>query len=214
MALSLDTTSKITEIIKSLLPKVVKKVDKLSLKIIMEQKNPLVREIFSDNPQEFISFFVMQTAERSFVTLMGQMIENIVEILVEGQGGKIIGVKKDWKPYDIKFTLNDGKEYWLEIKSILNQNKSSWDNIKEHREKALKDGKEFRLCVCYHTNLNKKEDYILVGKDFWRFIGGHSDTESLVFQLIKETKNEFSFIDLVEERTNVIWQDYINKYNK
>ncbi|GAB1539930.1 hypothetical protein NUACC21_25990 [Scytonema sp. NUACC21] len=147
MALSIATQERINIYLRSLLPDVEKSVNNLSLKEIMEQKNPLVQQMFYNNPKEFITFFVMERVERSFVTLMGNMIEKIVEILVEGQRGEIIGTKKDWKPYDLKFKLSDGKEYWVEIKSIINQNNSNKRSIDIHRAKALAQGKEFRLCI-------------------------------------------------------------------
>jgi len=140
--LSIETRGEIDNYLKSFLPHVIKSLNKLSLKEIMEHKNPLVREMFHNNPEEFITFFVLERVERSFVTLMANMIEKIVEILVEGQGGEIIGATREWKPYDLKFRLSDGKEYWLEIKSILNQNNSNKRTIELHRENAIKQGKQ------------------------------------------------------------------------
>jgi len=208
-----DTTkTEIENYFKSLLPNVESSVNNLKLKEIMEYKNPLVREMFCNNPQEFITFFVMERAERSFVTLMGNMIEKVVKILVEGQKGEIIGDKKDWKPYDLKFRLSDGKEYWLEIKSILNQNNSNNNSIAALRERAVNQGKEFRLCVYYPTNaILQKHDYILVGRNFWSFVGGDINTESTVFELLKGISEDFSFFNLVQERTKVLLQEYIHE---
>ncbi len=142
------------------------------------------------------------------------MIEKVVKILVEGQGGEIIGNKKDWKPYDLKFRLSDGKEYWLEIKSILNQNNSNNNSIAALRERTTSQGKEFRLCVYYHTNaVLQKDEHILVGQKFWSFVGGDINTESTVFQLIKGISEDFSFLDLVQERTKVLLQEYTEKSN-
>ena len=98
MALSAQTKHEISEYLESLIPRVIESANKLTLKEIINKKNPLVREMFYDNPEEFITFFVMERVERSFVTLMGKIIENIVEILVQAQGGEIIGTKKDWEP--------------------------------------------------------------------------------------------------------------------
>jgi Type II restriction endonuclease EcoO109I len=208
LALSLETKTKISQYLESLIPNVQKSVDSLTINEIMNYKNPLIREMFYNNPREFITFFVIERVERSFVTLMGNMIENIVEILVQGQGGEIIGTKKDWKPYDLKFCLKERKEYWLEIKSILDQNQSNKTSIIKNRDNAIKQGKEFRLCIYYPTKLISKEDYILIGKDFWSFVGGDTNTQSEVFYLIRNTANEFSFTTLVQNRTKLLLEEY------
>jgi Type II restriction endonuclease EcoO109I len=143
LSLSVETKRKISKYLESLILSVIKSADGLTLKEIIHQKNPLIREMFYNNPEEFITFFVMERVERSFVTLMGNMIENIVEILVQAQGGEIIGTKKSWKPYDLKFRLRDGKEYWLEIKSITGQNNSNLSSIKKNRDKAIQEAKNF-----------------------------------------------------------------------
>ncbi|MEB3178724.1 MAG: PmeII family type II restriction endonuclease [Nostocaceae cyanobacterium] len=212
--MSVETKRKISEYLESLIPGVQKSANSLTLKEIMNHKNPLVREMFHNNPQEFITFFVMERVERSFVTSMGNMIENIVEILVQSQGGEIIGTKKDWQPYDLKFCLRDGKEYWLEIKSILNQNHSNKKTINLYKDNAIKQGKEFRLCIYYPTKLLNKEDYVLVGKEFWSFVGGDEATQSEVFSLIRNTAKGFSFTALVHNRTEALLQEYNNPSSK
>jgi hypothetical protein len=151
----------------------------------------------------------MERVERSFVTRIGHMIEKLVELLVEGQGGEVLGKKKDWKPYDLKFRLNDGKEYWVEIKSILNQNNSNWKTIRAHKENANKQGKEFRLCVYYRTSLNISDESIVVGKDFWSFVGGDADTETVLFRLITGIGREFSFLDLIQKKADILLEEYL-----
>jgi hypothetical protein len=208
LALSSTTKGEIGKYLESLIPSVKASLNKLTLNDILHHKNPLIREMFYDNPQKFISFFVMERVERSFVTTMGNVIENIVEILVKSQGGEIVGKKKDWKPYDLKFRLKDGKEYWLEIKSILEQNNSNKKSITTSKDNAAKQGKEFRLCIYYPTKLTSKEEYILVGKEFWTFVGGDKNTQSEVFNLIRNTAKNFSFKDLIENRTEMLLQEY------
>lgn len=209
MALSSTTKGEISEYLESLIPSVKASLNKLTLNDILHHKNPLIREMFHDNPKEFISFFVMERVERSFVTTIGNVIENIVEILVKSQDGEIVGTKKDWKPYDLKFRLKDGKEYWLEIKSILEQNNSNKRSITTSRDNAAKQGKEFRLCIYYPTRLTSKEEYILIGKEFWSFIGGDNSTQSEVFSLIRNTAKNFSFKDLIESRTELLLKEYM-----
>ncbi len=208
MALSSTIKGEISEYLESLIPSVIASLNKLTLNEILHHKNPLVREMFYDTPKEFISFFVMERIERSFVTTMGNVIENIVEILVKSQGGEIVGTKKDWKPYDLKFRLKDGKEYWLEIKSILEQNNSNKRSITTYKDNAAKQGKEFRLCIYYPTKLTSKEEYILIGKEFWSFVGGHDSTQSEVFKLIRNTAKDFSFQDLIQNRTELLLKEY------
>ncbi|RUT01114.1 hypothetical protein DSM106972_071200 [Dulcicalothrix desertica PCC 7102] len=209
MALSSTIKGEISEYLESLIPSVIISLNKLTLKDILYHKNPLIREIFYDNPKEFISFFVMERVERSFVTTMDNVIENIVEILVKSQGGEIVGTKKDWKPYDLKFRLPDGKEYWLEIKSILEQNNSNKRSITTYKDNAAEHGKEFRLCIYYPTKLTSKEPHILIGKEFWSFVGGHDNTQSEVFNLIRYTAKNFSFKDLIDSRTELLLEEYM-----
>jgi hypothetical protein len=213
LALSAQTKHEISEYLESLIPRVIESANKLTLKEIINKKNPLVREMFYDNPEEFITFFVMERVERSFVTLMGKIIENIVEILVQSQGGEIIGTKKDWEPYDLKCILPDGKEYWLEIKSITGQNNSNQNSINKYRDVAVKEGKEFRLCIYYPTKSNiksnNKADYILIGEEFWSFVGGDIATESYIFNLIRNIARDFSFTTLVRTRTEELLEEYI-----
>ncbi len=209
LTLSAQTKYEINEYLQSLIPAVISSVNQLTLNEIINHKNPLIREMFHNNPKEFITFFVMERVERSFVTLMGNMIENIVEILVQEQGGEILSTRKDRKPYDLKFRLRNGKEYWLEIKSILNQNKSSKNSIHLSREKALKQGKEFRLCIYYPTKIINKEDYILVGEEFWSFVGGDKTTQAEVFSLIRNTAKGFSFMTLVNNRVKILLEEYM-----
>jgi hypothetical protein len=210
LALSTQTKYKISQYLESLIPSVINSVHQLTLDEIINHKNPLIREMFHHNPREFMTFFVMERVERSFVTLMGNMIEKIVEILVEAQGGEIIGTRKDWRPYDLKFCSPDGKEYWLEIKSILQQNNSNLKSITVSRENAIKQGKEFRLCIYYPTKNISKEDYILIGKEFWSFVGGDTATQLEVFNLIRNTARDFSFSSLVESRTQTLLEEYIS----
>src|SRR5262245_42160387 len=87
--------------------------DNISLREILEEKNPLIRELFSETEEEYVGFFVMERVERSFVTTLGHVVEGIVRTLIGSQGGTVLGSgKKDWKPYDLKFLLH-GVEYWM-----------------------------------------------------------------------------------------------------
>jgi len=67
-------------------------------------------------------------------------------------------------------------------------------------------GKEFRLCIYYRTNVISKNDYTLIGKDFWSFVGGDTATESVVFEIVKDTGKKFSFINLIQKRTEILWE--------
>jgi hypothetical protein len=100
--------------------------DKITLREILEEKNPLIRGLFNETAKEYVSFFVMERVERSLVTTPGHVVADIVWALIRAQNGDIIGSgERDWKPYDLKFVL-DGRKYWREIKSILEQNSSNW----------------------------------------------------------------------------------------
>ena len=178
-------------------------VNGITLQEILEHKNPLIRELFSKNEEEYIWFFVMERAERSFVTKMGHLVENIVRALIESQGGTVVGSgKKDWQPYDLKFILH-GKEYWMEIKSILGQNKSNWQGIEANRQMARNNGVEFRLGVYYETAKRQKpEDDVLIGEAFWSFVGGSPDTQQLVFDLLQGKGGVCSIRKIVEDQTH------------
>ena len=76
--ISAQTKNEINEYLESLIPAVISSVNRLSIDEIINHKNPLIREMFQNQPEEFITFFVMERVERSFVTHMGKVIEYIV----------------------------------------------------------------------------------------------------------------------------------------
>lgn len=205
MALTAQVENRISMVVDEMLSSVQAAANGITLTEILDHKNPIIRELFNMNADEYIWFFVMERVERSFVTKLGHVVEDIVRVLIESQGGTVVGRgKKDWQPYDLKFKLFE-KEYWIEIKSILGQNKSNWQSIDANRQNAREHGVEFRLGVYYETaKRQKSEDDVLIGQAFWSFVGGAPDTQQLVFEKLRGRGRTFSLRSVVNERTQTL----------
>ncbi|MHA1730859.1 MAG: hypothetical protein ACTSU5_02900 [Promethearchaeota archaeon] len=187
-----------------LLEGVRESVESMTLDEILERKNPLVRMIFARNPREYLFFFLAERAERSLVTRHGNVIESVVRKILEHRGAEIVGAgPADWKPFDLKFRLPGGAEYWIEIKSILGQNKSNLTEIRRIRGLAEGEGKQFRLCVYYDTKGVVPADLkpvTLVGREFWTFVGGSEGTRDRVFDVVEGLGEEFSLRAVIDAK--------------
>jgi hypothetical protein len=190
-------------------------VNDLTLREILNTKNPLLRLMFSENPREYLFLFIMQLAGRSIVTRFGNLIEEIFKELITLQGGEILGQKRDWKPYDLKFRLPDGNEYWIEIKSIVEQNNSAWNTINRLRNRANDAGKKFLLCIYYSTGKSPPSDLAdvtLIGKKLWQFIGGDETIQDDIFQILNRSGKDFSLRELINNHVEKLYNELENAH--
>jgi len=187
---SADLTDKIRTILEEISSHVEKIIGSLTLDEI--QLKPFDNALFSDNRDSLLFHHVMQRMTRSFVTKLGQNMEDIARVILESSGATNIRWRKQAEPFDIKFNHHNGTdEYWIEMKSIFGQNKSNQATIDSEAEKAKREGKKFLLCV-YNENREDK-DGILSGPDFWNFIGDDDETWKNLSLLLREEGRKFHF---------------------
>lgn len=197
----------ILEIFEDLILGTKTKIQNESISTILENRTPVTAQLFSENISDYLYFVVCQRVTTSFSTRLGKVMEKICEELIKSQGGTII---KKPKPYDLKFKLRDGKEYWIELKSIDGQNSSNRQTIEERKKNAEKKGKIFKLCI-YNDETKFKEDYKLNGNEFWNFILGEKNAQNKVFSLIKGKGINFSIKSIIEENYFRLQKEYEEK---
>ena len=210
MPLPQTLLDQIQHLVIHLLDDVKSTINAMTLEEIQSKKNPLFRLIFSQNPREYLNLFVSERAERSLVTRFGHLIERVIQLLIVHQGGEILGKSNEWKPYDLKFALPAQGEFWIEIKSILEQNKSNWAEILRLKENAVNQGKNFRLCIYYPSRTQapaELADVTLVGEDLWTFVGGASDIQDQIFAIISGLGADFSLHDIVAARVDQLLEE-------
>lgn len=185
---------KIIALFNGLIDGIYNSANELTLENIFAKSKPLTLELFADNVDEYIYFIVAQRVTKSFSTRLGGVIERVSAILVESQGGKIIDGKPN--PFDLKFIHPDGKEYWVEIKSINAQNSSNLQTIIERKNLAESNNCIFHLCM-YNDNNSSTEEYKLNGNQFWELVGGYEAASKVSIREIINAKVH----ELVQERT-------------
>ncbi|PSU27194.1 hypothetical protein CTM97_12995 [Photobacterium phosphoreum] len=191
------SNKKILKLFNELLDGISESAQKLTLKEVLEKSKPLTLELFSNNIEEYFYFITAQRVTKSFSTKLGTVIEKVSAILVESQGGTIVKGKP--KPFDLKFIHPNGREYWIEIKSINAQNSSNAQTIQERKELAEAAGCIFRLCM-YNDDRRSKEEYKLNGAEFWALVGGSKYTGDEVLKLISGLASQISFNEIVKSK--------------
>ena len=199
------SNKKILKLFNELLDGISKSAQKLTLKEVLEKSKPLTLELFSNNIEEYFYFITAQRVTKSFSTKLGTVIEKVSAILVESQGGII--VKGNPKPFDLKFTHPNGREYWIEIKSINAQNSSNSQTIQERKELAEAADCIFRLCM-YNDDRRSKEEYKLNGAEFWELVGGSKSTGGEVLELISGLASQVSFNEIVKSKVIELHSQY------
>lgn len=202
-----DERKIISNIFEELIKGTKAKIESETITTILENRTPVTVQLFSKNISDYLYFVVCQRVTTSFSTRLGKVMEKLCEELVKFQGGSII---KKPKPYDLKFKLKDGKEYWIELKSIDGQNSSNKQTIEERKKYAEKRGKIFKLCI-YNDETKFKEDYKLNGKDFWDFILGEKNAQEIVFSIINGIGVDFSIKKIIDENYSRLLKEYKNK---
>ncbi|ROV58110.1 hypothetical protein EGH82_20030 [Vibrio ponticus] len=202
------SNKKILKLFNELLDGISESAQKLTLKEVLEKSKPLTLELFSNNIEEYFYFITAQRVTKSFSTKLGTVIEKISSILVESKGGTI--VKGNPKPFDLKFVHPNGREYWIEIKSINAQNSSNSQTIKERKELAEAAGCIFRLCM-YNDDRKSREEYKLNGAEFWKLVGGSKLTGDEVLKLISGLASQVSFNEIVKYKARELHNQYITK---
>lgn len=205
----LDDVSKekILKLFNELLTGISESAQKLTLKEVLKKSKPLTLELFSNNIEEYFYFITAQRVTKSFSTKLGTVIEKVSAILVESQGGEI--VRGNPNPFDLKFIHPDGREYWIEIKSINAQNSSNSQTIQERKGLAEAADCIFKLCM-YNDDRKSKEEYKLNGAEFWELVGGSKSTGDEVLKLISGMASQISFNEIIKSKAIDLHSQYKN----
>ena len=135
--------------------------------------------------------------------------EKISISLIESNQGIIIASGRKAAPFDLKFIFGN-IEYWMEIKSILEQNSSNLATISKNKLNAEMNGKKFILGVYYSTSSAAREEYILCGDEYWEFIGG-KESQKIVSNSFKKMADHFSIKNIVSNKTEDLYNEFMNK---
>ena len=203
-----ESRNKILGLFNDLLDGIFKSSEKLTLKNALDKSKPLTLEIFSGNIEEYFYFITAQRITKSFSTRLGTVIEQISAILVEAQGGKVIPDNPN--PFDLKFIHPNGKEYWIEIKSINAQNSSNSQTIQERKKLAQEAGCLFRLCM-YNDDKTSSAEYKLNGLEFWNLVGGSESTGKEVLSLISGLGKTISFSKVIKDKAHELSRKHQNE---
>lgn len=195
---------KIIALFNELIDGIYNSANELTLESIFAKSKPLTLELFSDNVDEYIYFIVAQRVTKSFSTRLGGVIERVSAILVESQGGKIIEGKPN--PFDLKFIHPDGKEYWVEIKSINAQNSSNLQTILERKNLAESNNCVFHLCM-YNDNNSAPDEYKLNCNQFWELVGGYEAAGDDVLAMLKGLAGKVSIREVINDKVHELVQE-------
>jgi hypothetical protein len=196
---------KIIELFNGLIEGIYNSANELTLENIFAKSKPLTLELFANNVDEYIYFIVAQRVTKSFSTRLGGVIERVSAILVESQGGKIIDGKPN--PFDLKFIHPNGKEYWVEIKSINAQNSSNLQTIVERKNLAEYNNCVFHLCM-YNDNNSSSEEYKLNGNQFWELVGGYAAAGDDVLAMLNGLAGKVSIREIINDKVNELVQEH------
>lgn len=196
---------KIIELFNGLIDGIYNSASELTLENIFAKSKPLTLELFANNVDEYIYFIVAQRVTKSFSTRLGGVIERVRAILVESQGGKIIDGKPN--PFDLKFIHPNGKEYWVEIKSINAQNSSNLQTIVERKNLAENNNCVFHLCM-YNDNNSSTEEYKLNGNQFWELVGGYAAAGDDVLAMLNGLAGKVSIREIINDKVNELVQEH------
>lgn len=203
--ISEEAKCKIINLFDDLIAGISSSANELTLDSIFANSKPLTLELFSKNVDEYIYFIVSQRVTKSFSTRLGGVIEKVSAILVESQGGQIVPGRPN--PFDLKFSHPDGKQYWVEIKSINAQNSSNIQTINERKKLAEANGCVFHLCM-YNDDNSCAEEYKLNGSQFWKLVGGYEDAGKDMLTMLRGLAVKVSIREIINHKVRELVQEY------
>lgn len=204
MPLSDDQRDRIREIFARFLDQRVLGLERLSLdhlKFNVVALRTIATMLEFDTPEVLLRYRLAQHLERSLVTAMGTALQTVAKVIA-GQGSGVAGA-------DIE-KLRDGRRYFIQIKSGPDTaNKDIAQNIATLLNSARARDPE-AICllgVCYgrpdqisgiaHREMQARGVGLLIGREFWEFIGDDADTMTEVLELAGEAATELEAGDEV-----------------
>lgn len=149
-----DTIKKVSAILEKLVSDTSSNASNISLCNFVDDSRSFTMELFSQNVSEYLYLSVAKKILESFNTSLHDSLVQIFELLVEAQDGQVINSPA---PYDLKFKLKDGDEYWIDIKSGEDLDRPVFGEIAKHRSDAENEGVKYRLCIYDNDGCNTKE---------------------------------------------------------
>jgi len=203
--LSEETKKTLLSIIDDLLFDTTSKASEITLYNFISYNRSFTMELFSQNIEDYLDYMISQHITSSFSIKLEKLIEDFCEVLIQTQGGLIINAPKQ---YDLKFRLSNGVEYWIDIKSNNDQYCTKYQTIiDEHKEKAEKEGKIYKLYL-YDDEKLSDNDYTLNGSDFWALIAGFENARVEILRLINGSANKISISSIIKETKNRLLNEW------
>ena len=203
--LSEESRKTLLSIIDNLLLDASSKASEITLYNLVHTNRSLTMELFSQNIEEYLYYMVAQRVTTSFSTSINKAIGGVCEYFIKSQEGLVL---PNPEPYNLKFKLKNGEEYWMDIVSVNDPNGSNKQAHKEHKDHARKNGKTYKLCVYDDDNLSEEEEYRLNGNDFWKLIAGMENAKQEVFRLVNGAANKISVSSIVKETQNRLLNEW------
>lgn len=177
-----DTKKLIRTLLHTLNEDTYSSASQMSFYNLVSYNKSILTELFSQNIDEYIYLMVAKHVSNMYLTGLRKTILDISELLVELQEGETI---KNPEPYDLKFKLKNGKEYWIEIKNDIEQNNSAQS-------------------LTYYLYINEgkntpNEKNQLSGSDYWELVSGIKNAENELFKTINGASNQITISSIIRD---------------
>ena len=224
MPLSHDQRNLIRGIFAKFLDQRVRSLERLTLdhlKFNVVALRAIATMLELNTPEALLRYRLAQHLERSLVTAMGTALQAVAKVIA-GQGSGVAGA-------DIE-KIRDGRRYFVQIKSGPDTaNKDIAQNIAALLNSARARDPE-AICllgVCYgrpdqisgiaHREMQARGVGLLIGREFWAFIGDDPATMADVLELAGEAAAELeagdeTYSDRVERKLAELIEEFKRRY--
>jgi hypothetical protein len=220
--LSHDQRSRIRGIFARFLEQRVRSLERLTLdhlKFNVVALRTIATMLELDTPEALLRYRLAQHLERSLVTAMGTALQTVAKVIA-GQGSGVAGA-------DIE-KVRDGRRYFIQIKSGPDTaNKDIAQNIATLLNSARARDPE-AICllgVCYgrpdqisgiaHREMQTRGVGLLIGREFWEFIGDGPGTMADVLELAGEAAAELDAGDeTYSERVELKLAELVDEFKR
>lgn len=194
-AISEETKKAFLTIIEELLADTSKKASEITLYTMVDPNRTMTLELFSQNIEEYLYLGIAKRMTHTFTTGLEKSILKFIEVLILSRKGLIISKPA---PYSLKFKLENGVEYWMDLKSIKDYPTLLEQEIQENKELAEKNHSEYKLCL-YDSDFIYNEAHLLNGSDMWTLVAGFEHAKYEIFNAINGSANNLSISTLIKD---------------
>jgi len=221
-----DQRARIREIFSRFLDQRVRNLERLTLdhlKFNVVALRATAKMLELETPEALMGYRLAQHLERSLVTAMGTALQAVAKVIA-GQGSGVAGA-------DIE-KVRGGRRYFVQVKSGPDTaNKDIAQNIATLLNSARARDSEAvcLLGVCYgrpdqisgiaHREMQARGVGLLVGREFWEFIGDDPDTMAEVLELAGEAAaaleaGDESYGERVERKLAGLAEEFKRRYGE